>query len=71
MLIQIIGPVFRCKDDEAVFLSRLYELSNYKNISQKGLNFHLTLTNNPIAQVFEELQAICNIWGTSFVVLEE
>lgn len=71
MLIEISGPVFRCEEDEKVFFSRLYGMPNYDSVIGKGLNLYLTLTENSKETVIEELQAICNMWGTTFKVLEE
>ena len=71
MLIEISVPVFKCEEDENVFFSRLYELPNYDSVLGKGLNLYLRLTENPKEAVIEELQVICNMWGTTFRVLEE
>ena len=71
MLIEISVPVFKCEEDENVFFSRLYELPNYDSVIGKGLNLYLRLTENPNETVIEELQVICNMWGTTFRVLEE
>jgi len=71
MLIEISGPVFRCEVDENIFFSRLYGIPNYDSVINKGLSLYLTLTENSKGAAIEELKIICNMWGTTFKVLEE
>ena len=71
MLIEIPGPVFKCKDDENIFFSRLSEIPGFDSATGKGENLYLTLSENTGETVLAELQEICNMWGTTFKVLEE
>lgn len=71
MLIEISDPVFKCEADKNVFFSRIYEIPGYDSIIGKGVNLYLTLTGNSKEAVIEELQVICDIWGTTFKILEE
>ncbi|MCB1637148.1 MAG: hypothetical protein KDI51_21360, partial [Xanthomonadales bacterium] len=47
MLFEIVGPVFKCADDEGIFFSRLYELPGYENVIGKGRNLYLNFSANP------------------------
>lgn len=71
MLIEIPGPIFKCEADENIFLSRLYDIPNYDNVIGKGGNLYLTLTELPGKKALDELQVICDTWGTTFKVLGE
>ena len=71
MLIAITAPVFKCEDDKHIFLSRLYAIPNYEDVSKKGNEWHLTLTEKSNQLAVEELQEICAMWGTSFKILTQ
>lgn len=71
MIIEITGPVFRCKEDENIFLSRLYELPYFINLINKGVNLHLTLKECTKEEVMDAVQLVCDMWGTTFKVLKE
>lgn len=70
MLIEIPGPVFKCEEDENIFFSRLSEIPGFDSVNGKGLNLYLTLAENPDESILEALQEICNMWGTTFKVLD-
>jgi len=70
MIIEIPGPVFKCDEDENIFFSRLYAMPGFNGVTGKGLNLYLTLTDHAQETVIDELQEICNMWGTTFKVLE-
>lgn len=71
MLIEITGPVFKCEEDKNIFLSRLYAIPNDAAVSVKAFNYYLTVNELSKQVDLQELQAICDMWGTSFKVLEE
>ena len=66
MLFEIVGPVFKCADDEGIFFSRLYELPGYENVIGKGRNLYLNFSANPNEAVLHQLKEICNNWHTTF-----
>jgi len=70
MLIEIASPIFKCEEDENIFFSRLYGLPNFNSAISKGLNVHLTLADTSNDAAFEELQIICDVWGTAFKVVK-
>jgi hypothetical protein len=71
MLFEIAAPVFRCADDENIFLSRLCELPGYDKVIVKGRNLHLQISANPDETLIAQLQEICNFWHTTFKPVSE
>ncbi len=67
--IEISGLIFKCAADESIFISRLYELHGIDNVVSKGVNVHLALSNTFNEAAFKELQIICDIWGSTFKVI--
>lgn len=66
MLVEITAPVFKCAEDERVFLTRLRELSGYQSVVGKDQRFHLTLAGVSEEQVLAQLGEVCAIWHTQF-----
>ncbi|WP_339723377.1 hypothetical protein [uncultured Paraglaciecola sp.] len=71
MLIEMIIPTFKCKEDQKIFLSRLSALPNFVNVKSDGFKYCVTLTGAKTERVANGLQEICNMWGTSFVTVSE
>lgn len=73
MLIEITAPIFKCKDDENIFFSRLQDLKNIASVTNKikdkVLVLHVTLSPSSQGYNIEKLQEICDIWGTNFTVI--
>ena len=70
MLVKIVVPVFRCKEDENIFFSRLYDLSGFDQIISKGGQLYLTLVDVDEEETEAEIQEICAVWGAVFEVLK-
>ncbi len=68
--VEIVGPVFKCEEDENIFFSRLYALQGYVNVVGKGLNLYLKLKTEFAQECLVELEEICNIWNTTFNSLD-
>lgn len=68
--VEIVGPVFKCAEDENIFFSRLYDLKGYVNVVGKGLNLYLKFESEFTRECLTELQEICDIWNTTFKSLE-
>ena len=71
MLIEIIIPIFKCKEDQKVFLARLSGLPNFGKVDVDGFKYYLTLTDAKAEPVVTELHEICNMWGTTFITISE
>ncbi len=71
MYIEIAGLIFKCAEDENIFMSRLYELQSIDSVVSKGANVYLTLNNLFNDAVLEEVQIICDIWGSTFKFIKD
>jgi len=71
MLFEIVSPVFRCADDEDVFLSRLCELPCYDKVVVKGRNLYLHIAADADGVLIDQLQEICSFWHTTFKPVSE
>lgn len=69
MEIEIVVPTFKCEEDEKIFFSRLHGIDGFEGVVGKGFNLHLSLIAKSGEGQIRELQSICNMWGTSFKVL--
>jgi hypothetical protein len=70
MYIEIAGPVFKCRDDEAVFFGRLEALAGYESVVWQAPNVLLTLRGEPCQERVEALGEICAFWNLSYKVIE-
>ena len=70
MIIEIEGPAFKCADDRKIFVSRLAEIPGYESVLGSGSMLRLTTAGSPEELVANELQKICDVWNTSFIVVE-
>ena len=71
MLIRILTPIFKCQEDQNIFFSRLRGLPGYESAVGRAEGFHLTLTGQAEQEAIEELNALCDVWNTTFEVLAE
>jgi hypothetical protein len=71
MLIEIIIPIFKCKEDKNVFLSRLSGLPNFVKVDVEDFKYYLTLADSEVEIVINELQKICEMWGVKFNIVSE
>jgi hypothetical protein len=79
MLIEISAPVFKCEEDENIFFLRIQGLPNYKHVAIHESCLQVTLLEPVVASTVQgnvasvsamnELQEICDIWGTRFRIL--
>ena len=69
MIIEIQCPVFKCADDEYIFFSRLNSLSGCENVIRKGRHLHLRLGRAIDFEGANELQKICDYWGTCYELI--
>ncbi|WP_067986984.1 hypothetical protein [Neptuniibacter pectenicola] len=79
MLIEISAPVFKCEEDENIFFLRIQGLPNYKHVAIHESCLQVTLLEPVVASsvqgnvasvsAMNELQEICDIWGTRFRIL--
>ncbi|KXJ50412.1 MAG: hypothetical protein AXW15_05335 [Neptuniibacter sp. Phe_28] len=79
MLIEISAPVFKCEEDENIFFLRIQGLPNYKHVAIHESCLQVTLLepvvvssvqgNAASVSAMDELQEICDIWGTRFRIL--
>jgi len=70
MKIEILGPFFKCEEDEKAFFSRIYSLPGYDSVVGKGRTFQLILKNGYESISVNQVQEICDIWNTKFKVLD-
>ena len=70
MELEILGPTFKCSEDENVFFSRIYSLPGYDNVVGHGRYLYLTLKNNPDHSALIQIQEICEFWNTEFRLLD-
>ena len=70
-VVAIAGPVFRCAEDEHVFLSRLRGLTGVVGVVGRDGGFYLTLAGKPHATMANELREICNMWHATFKIVNE
>ena len=70
MNVEIVSPVCKCPYDEKIFFSRLKDISGYQSALGKGSNLRLSFVGGSDEFVVSELQKICDMWNTSFSVLE-
>ncbi|GHA13897.1 hypothetical protein GCM10008090_24590 [Arenicella chitinivorans] len=70
MKIEIAGPVFKCAEDEKVFFSRVCSLPGYDSVVGKGRNLCILLKSSREGSVCDELSDICDMWNTTYRVLE-
>lgn len=71
MLFEIIIPIFKCKEDQKVLLSRLSGLPNFTKVDVDGCKYLLTLTGPSAEVAIKELSQICTMWGTTFNRISE
>ena len=69
MIIEIEKPVFKCEDDQAIFLGRLSSLPGYDHVIGKEQTLKMTINGHSEKAMLEELQEICHIWNTTFKVV--
>lgn len=70
MEFEILGPTFKCQEDENVFFSRIYSLPGYDNVVGQGRYLYLTVKNQPDRLVVNQVQEICEFWNTEFTLLD-
>lgn len=71
MQIEIDIPIFKCKEDQKVFLSRLSGLPNFAKLDADDCKYLLTLTASNVEMAIQELQKISYMWGTTFSRISE
>ena len=69
MHIEILYPIFRCQDDEDVFLARLRELPGFSGIVRNESNLYLTLEGGIGSDVLQTVDEICHHWNISFRIV--
>lgn len=66
--LKIIKPVFKCKEDENIFLMRLAEVSFCEKIIDKD-NYFVLVSKTSDSQLMEtQVQEICDIWNSSYKI---
>jgi len=69
MLVEITAPVFKCAEDERVFLTRLRELPGYQGVVGRDQRYQLTLAGVSEGEVQEQLGEVCAIWHTRYDIV--
>ncbi|GJM13276.1 MAG: hypothetical protein DHS20C12_16790 [Pseudohongiella sp.] len=68
MVVEISSPIFKCPDDEAVFLSRVHGVSGYESLIGTGSRLRLTLNSPDETKALTQIQEICDMWHTTFTL---
>jgi hypothetical protein len=68
--VEIGKPVFKCQEDESIFLTRLTELTGFETLLDNKISFYLFLSTTETSKTLESLQEICDLWYTSYTLLE-
>lgn len=71
MVIKIAEPVFKCGEDEDIFFDRIYALPGYETVIGRDRNLYLSIKELSGKIAAEELQEICDIWNTTFTIVNE
>ena len=66
MEVEILNPVFKCESDKEIFLQRVSEIAGLRKVVDKGANLCLSVSITEERETVKALQAICDIWHTSF-----
>lgn len=66
MKVTITSPIFKCREDEQVFLSQLRAVPGFEQVTGMNNQFVLALASDEAAFPSSELQALCNRWNTQF-----
>ncbi|MFD2231864.1 hypothetical protein [Alkalimarinus sediminis] len=70
MKIEIKGVIFKCKEDERVFFSRIHALPGFKCVAEEGGCLHLVIEVGADPSLEEKIQEICDIWNTVYRVFD-
>lgn len=65
-LVTISAPVFKCREDEQVFLSQLRAIPGFLNTIGLDGKYILALSCDEVNVPSKELQALCATWHTRF-----
>lgn len=68
-IIKIIKPVFKCEEDENIFLMRLSEISACENVMDKNSHFLLVSGVTDLSLIETEIQEICDIWNSTYKII--
>ena len=66
MEIEIVEPVFKCKNDEEVFFQRLSKISGFQEVVKINRRLHVSVFEGDHQHVLDQIQNICTLWHTSF-----
>ena len=69
-IVEITKPVFKCKEDENIFLMRLSEVSDCENIIDKNSHFLLVTRASNLQLIETQIQEICDIWNSSYKITQ-
>lgn len=70
MKVEIGKSVFKCQEDESIFLTRLAELPGFEKLLDNKISFYLFLSVIERSHALESLQEICDLWHTSYILIE-
>ncbi len=66
MNIELSAPVFRCREEEAIFYERLSALAGCEKVVVCTQCVAVTIGDDCAARALDELGEICAIWNLSF-----
>ena len=69
MEIEIISPVLRCQSEEEIFFQRLSEVAGIQKVITKDMKIYVSVSSDSEQEAFKEVDAICDMWRTSFRIL--
>lgn len=66
--LKIIKPVFKCKEDENIFMMRLAEVPFCEKIIDKDNHFLLVSKTCDLQLMETQVQEICDIWNSAYKI---
>ncbi|MAT94222.1 MAG: hypothetical protein CME59_16695 [Halioglobus sp.] len=70
MQFEITRPVFRCAEDEQIFLGRLQALPGLESVAGNDTHILLRLAPGAEAVVVAQLSEICALWHTRYAPVD-